>query len=308
MPRSDDRLDALVFLVLTLVWGTTWAAIRVALVGIPPLTGVAVRFSLAGTLLLVLAWRRGVALGRSSRERWLWLVTAATTFAGSYGLVYWAEQWVPSGLAALLFATYPLWVALGARWLGLESGGGALRLAGLLLGFAGVAVLFSEDLEGLAGPGVRRAAAIFLLSPIFSAIGSLAVKRWGKGISAISLGAVPMLLTGVAMALVAATLESGRALSLAWAPWAATLYLALFGSALTFTLYFWLLARRSVVGVGLIAYTVPMVAVLVGHLALDEPFTPRLALGALLVLGGVALALRSRRAAVPPAPRIVTSP
>jgi drug/metabolite transporter (DMT)-like permease len=297
--RSADRLDALVFLALTLVWGTTWAAIRIALAGIPPLTGVAVRFALAGALLCALAWRRGVALGRSARERRLWLLTAGTTFAGSYGLVYWAEQWVPSGLAALLFATYPIWVALGARWTGLESGGGLTRVAGLLLGFAGVAVLFSEDLDRLAGAGVRRAAAILLLAPILSAVGSIAVKLWGKGISAISLGAVPMLLTGVAMAVVAASLERDRPLSLDWAPWAATLYLALFGSALTFTLYFWLLARRSVVGVGLIAYTVPMVAVLVGHLALDEPFTPRLAMGALLVLGGVGLALRTRRTAAP---------
>ncbi len=301
MSRQADRLDALVFLVLTLVWGTTWAAIRVALAGIPPLTGVAVRFALAGAMLWALARHRGVALGQSARERRLWLLTAATTFAGSYGLVYWAEQWVPSGLAALLFATYPLWAAVGARLSGLESGGGALRLSGLLLGFAGVAVLFSEDLEGLAGSGVRRAAAILLIAPILSAVGSVAVKRWGRGISAISLGAVPMLLTGVAMALAAAALERGRTLSWAWAPWGATLYLALFGSALTFTLYFWLLARRSVVGVGLIAYTVPVVAVLVGHLALNEPFTPRLAIGALLVLGGVALALRTRRASSPPA-------
>jgi len=156
-----------------------------------------------------------------------------------------------------------------------------------------VAVLFSEDLEGLAGAGVRRGALILLLAPVLSAFGSVAVKRWGRGISPLSLTSVPMLLTGAAMGLVAAVLERGRPVSWSVGPWAATLYLALFGSALTFTLYFWLLERRSVVGVGLIAYTVPVVAVVVGNLALDEPFTPRLALGALLVLSGVGLALRA---------------
>lgn len=296
MPRPGDRTDALVFLLLTLIWGTTWAAIRVALTGIPPLTGVAVRFALAGALLLLLALARRVPLGRSRRERGLWLANAATTFAGSYGIVYWAEQWVPSGLAAVLFATFPIWVALLGRWLGLERELSTGRWAGLLLGFAGVAVLFSEDLDRLAGPGVRRAAAILLVAPILSALGSVLVKRWGSGLSAISLSAVPMLLTGGAMGAVAAVAERGRPVLWTPAALAATLYLALFGSALTFTLYFWLLSRRSVVGVGLIAYTVPVVAVLVGNLALDEPFTPRLALGALLVLGGVALALRPRRA------------
>lgn len=102
-----------------------------------------------------------------------------------------------------------------------------------------------------------------------------------------------MLLTGAAMGLVAAVLERGRPVTWEVGPWLATLYLAVAGSALTFTLYFWLLGRRSVVGVGMIAYTVPVVAVLVGNLALDEPFTPRLGLGALMVLSGVALALRT---------------
>jgi len=290
-------IDGLVFAALTLVWGTTWAAIRVALLGIPPLTGVAIRFALAGALLLALAAFRRIRLGGRPGERRLWLLNAATTFAGSYGIVYWAEQWVPSGLAAVLFATFPIWVALLSRLLGLEGRLAPGRLLGLLLGFAGVAVLFSEDLEGLAGSGVRRGALVLLLAPLLSALGSVAVKRWGQGISPLSLTSVPMLLTGAGMGLVAAVVERGRPVAWEVGPWVATLYLALFGSALTFTLYFWLLGRRSVVGVGMIAYTVPVVAVVVGNLALSEPFTPRLALGALMVLSGVALALRPPRRA-----------
>ena len=88
---GSGRLAA-AFLVLTLVWGTTWAVIRVGLAGIPPFTGVALRFAIAGLLLLALARRLGVRLGRSRRERWLWVVNGLLSFCVSYSVVYWSED------------------------------------------------------------------------------------------------------------------------------------------------------------------------------------------------------------------------
>ncbi len=300
--RSGVGGDVAIFLLLTLIWGTTWAAIRVALVGIPPLTGVAIRFALAGVLLLALALARGVRLGATRREVRLWWFNAATTFAGSYGLVYWAEQWVPSGLAAVLFATFPIWAVVLGRWfLPGERIDGRRSLA-LVAGLAGVALLFSEDFARLGGTEVRRASLLLLVAPAASAAGSLAVKRWGQGVSPLSLTAVPMLMTGAGVGLAAAIAERGREIGTAPAPWLATLYLALAGSALTFTLYFRLLARRSMLAVSLISYTVPLVAVLVGVIALGEPFTLRLGLGTLMILGGVGFAVAPRRKLAAPPP------
>lgn len=295
-PGPGELADAGVFALLTVVWGTTWAAIRVSLEGIPPLTGVAVRFALAGAVLFVLARARGVALGRTRIERRLWWINAATTFAGSYSLVYWAEQWVPSGLAAVLFATFPIWVVLLGRVLLPAERVGAARVAAVLLGFAGVAVIFSEDFSRLGGADVRRASLVMLAAPLLSALGSVCLRRWGSGISPLSLAAVPMLLTGGALGLVAAATEREQPLLWAPAPWLATLYLSLFGSALTFTLYFWLLARRSALFSSLISYTVPVIAVLVGWLFLDEPVTGRVLSGGGLVLLGVGLVVRPPRA------------
>lgn len=284
-----------VFALLTVIWGTTWAAIRVSLQAIPPVTGVAVRFALAGLVLVVIGHLRGVRFGQTRVERRLWLVNAATTFAGSYGIVYWGEQWVPSGLAAILFATLPLWtVALGHFVLPGERGG-FRRLGGILLGFVGVAIVFSEDFRKFGGPQVLFAALVFLVAPLVSALGSLSVKRWGGAVSPFSIAGVPMLLTGGAMGLLALIVERDRPIlfgGAATGPWLATLYLSLFGSALTFTLYFWLLARRSAVVASLIAYTVPICAVLVGWLLFDEPVTWRLVTGGGVVLGGVAATLR----------------
>ncbi|MEO8276857.1 MAG: EamA family transporter [Thermoanaerobaculia bacterium] len=283
-----DGKEVGVFALLTVIWGTTWAAIRIALQGIPPITGVAARFAIAGVALVAFGALRGVRFGITRTERRLWIVNAATTFAGSYGIVYWGEQWVPSGLAAILFATLPLWIVLlGPFFLGKKSGGWS-RVAGVLCGFVGVAIVFSEDFEKFGGAQVRFASLVFLLAPFVSAIGTLAVKRWGEGISPYSTAGVPMLLTGAGMGLLALLVERQRPIAWTAGPWLATLYLALFGSALTFSLYFWLLSRRSAVVASQIAYTVPICAVVVGWLAFEEPVTWRLVVGGGVVLAGVA--------------------
>jgi drug/metabolite transporter (DMT)-like permease len=280
---------------LVLIWGTTWAAIRMGLAGIPPMTGVALRFGIAAVVLLALTPFFGVRLGRLPNERWLWGANGLLTFCLSYGIVYWAEQWVPSGLTAVLFATFPLFVALlahvlipGERLTGVGS-------LGILVGFAGVAVIFSEDFAKLGGPAAKRAAIVFLLSPLSSALGSVLVKRWGKGVHPLSITAVPMALTAVVMGVVAAVAERGRPLVFDRPAVLGLLYLALLGSAVTFTLYFWLLARLPATALSLINYVIPVVAVSVGTLGLGEPLTARILAGTVLVIAGVALALRARR-------------
>jgi drug/metabolite transporter (DMT)-like permease len=280
------------FLILTAIWGTTWAAIRVGLTGIPPLAGLSARFLLAGGILLAVAFARGLPLGRTPLERRLWWVNGVATFLVPYSVIYWAEQWVPSGLSSVLFSTFPLWVVLIGLWLLPEERAGWIRLAGVALGFLGVAVLFSEDFTRLGGLGVRLPAAVLVLGAAVSAGGSVAMRRWAGEIS-------PMLGTGVATGLGAFWLERDRTWSFGPAAAAATAYLAVAGSAVTFTIYFWLLKRRTAMTASLVSYTAPVVAVAVGTLVFDEPFTARGALGTALVLGGVAAALaagrRSRR-------------
>jgi drug/metabolite transporter (DMT)-like permease len=245
--------------------------------------------------LLVPAFK--VRLGAAGRrEVALWVVNAAFSFCGSYGIVYWAEQRVTSGLTAVLFATFPLFVAGLGHFVLPGERLSRLGAAGTLVGFSGVVVIFSEDLSRLGGPGVAAAAAVMLLSPFVSAIANVAIKRWGAGIHPLSLTAVPMALTGVVMGTLAALVEGDRAISWTGPAVGSLLYLSLAGSALTFTLYFRLLARIPANRLSLITYAIPVVAVAVGTAFLDEPLTARVVAGAALVVGGVALAVR-------PAPR-----
>lgn len=287
---------AAAFVLLTAIWGTTWAAIRLGLEGLPPFTGVSLRFLVAGALLLALVPVFGVRFSWSRREVGLWIANGGLAFSASYTVVYWAEQYIPSGLAAVLFASYPLFVA-GLAHLALPAEKLSARAAGgVLLGFAGVAVIFSDDLRALGGEDTRAVALLFLVSPVVSAIATVAVKRWGAGIHPLSLTAVPMLLTGIVVGVLALLFERQTALVFDLRSLGALVYLAVPGSAVTFTVYYWMLAHAPATRVALIAYTIPIVAVVVGALAFDEPVRARLLVGGALVLAGVAIVNRSRSA------------
>lgn len=276
---------------LCLIWGTTWSVIQVGLEGVPPFTGVALRFGISGSVLLAVALVRGIRLGATRRERVLWVGNGALSFAVAYGVVYWAEQWVPSGLAAILFAVYPLFVAILAHFV-LPGEMLTLReVAGTLIGFGGVGVIFSEDMSALGGPEVALGATVMLLSPLASAGGSVAVKRWGGGIHPVSLAAVPMLVASMVMAAPAIGLERARPIHWTGASVFALLYLAIVGSAVTFSLYFWLLSHLPAKRLALIAYVIPVIAVGIGVLR-GEPLTGRMLAGSACVVIGVALAVR----------------
>jgi drug/metabolite transporter (DMT)-like permease len=277
-----------------MIWGTTWAAIRICLRGFPPLTGVALRFSIAGVALLLIAPFFGVKLGGGSRTWRVWIINTILTFCISYSILYWAEQWVPSGLASVLFATFPLFVAILAHFLLPGERLTVLGLLGVLIGFAGVAVIFSEDFNKLLGPKVAFASVVVLLSPICSAVGSVTVKKWGDGIHPLSTAAVPMALTGLLVAPVAWASERSLGMHPTPGPVLAVFYLALIGSALPFTLYFTLLKRLKATQLSLVNYAVPVVAVIVGAVFLSEPVTLRMVAGAVLVIVGVAVAGRAK--------------
>jgi drug/metabolite transporter (DMT)-like permease len=283
---------------LTLIWGTTWAAIRVSLEGIPPITGVALRFAIAGALLAVVARWKGIPLvSRSRREHGLRLCHTVLSFCVSYGVVFWAEQWVPSGLAAIVFATFTLFIVVMAHFVLPDERLTVRSVSGVLVGLAGIATIYCTDFASLGGRQVAFAAVVMLVAPVVSAVANVAIKKWGRDVHPVSLNAVAMLQGSVIMAIVAAVAEHGRPLDVDAASLGALLYLAVFGSAVTFTLYFWLLQHIRAGTLALIGYGTPVVAILVGCGLLDEPLTINVVTGALMVIVGVALATVRKREA-----------
>ncbi len=296
MRRPGPVWMILAYALLVVIWGTTWSVIQIGLEKTPPIGGVAIRFLLAGVLLWAIARARGVPLGQKKYEKSLWWINATLAFAVSYGIVYWAEQWIPSGLVSVLFATYPLFIALFAQFAlpgeRLSRGEGV----GLVLAFAGVAVIFSADFSVLGGRAGFVAALVMLASPAAAAIATICVKRWGGSIHPLSLTAVPMFMAGAAMGIVALVFERGRTYTWDGPAIGALLYLTVIGSAVSFTLYYWLLAFLPAKRLALIAYLIPLIAVTIGTLR-GERLATRVLLGSATVIAGVALALHidSRR-------------
>lgn len=296
MKAPGPVLKAATLAFLVVVWGTTWAAVRISLRGFPPFTGVALRFVIAAVLLVLIARATGTPLGPvNSKDRWLRVVHALLSFCVSYGIVFWAQQFIPSGLTSVLFATFPLIVAVMAHFALPGERMTLPVLAGTVLGFAGIATIFSEDLDRVGGTAAASASLIMLASPFVAAISTVVVKKWGRGIRPVSFNAVAVGYAAIVMGVVAAVTERHEVIVPERWPVAAILYMAIASTAITFPLYFWLLQHMQARRLALIGYGTPVVALYLGVFFLDEKLTTLTLVGSAMVVVGVAVASHSPR-------------
>ena len=276
------------YAILVLVWSSTWVSIKIGLEDLPPLFGAGIRFALAGVLLLAgaAAARRSIA----STDWRLATLLGVLPFALTYGLIYWAEQYVPSGLAAVLFGVLPLYVALLASAVLPEEPLRTRLLLGIGLAIAGLALAFRESLslgdEELAG----LAAAAVVVSPMASAIGNVAIKQRGAKLDAVVLNGWAMLLAGVLLLVASAPGEDWGATAWSAEAVGSILYLAVVGTAFTFVTLTVLLRELPAVTISFISVLLPFGALAFGAALEDERITPAVVAGAALVAAGIAVA------------------
>jgi drug/metabolite transporter (DMT)-like permease len=268
-----------------LVWSSTWVVIAVGLEDIAPFFGAGVRFTLAGVGVLLAA----VGLKRPLRTDFaLSALIGVLPFATTYGLIYWAEQYVTSGLAAVLFGMLPLYVALLAA-LFLPSEPLTPRLfAGVGIAIAGLVMAFSESLH--LGAGTALAALAVVLSPICSAIGNIAIKKRSAGLDPLVMNGWAMLTGGAILLAVSAFSEDWGATVWSPASVGSILYLAVFGTGFTFVTLTVLLRELPAVTVSFISMIIPFGALALGAVFRDETVTALAVFGALLVVAGIAVA------------------
>jgi drug/metabolite transporter (DMT)-like permease len=291
----------LAFAIIYFVWGSTYLAIRVGVREVPPFLLAAMRFLVAGLVLYGWTIVRGE---RSPRGRqWMSVfLLASLIFVLDYGLLFWAEQRVPSGVAAVMLATIPAFMALSEIIL-LRTQKLTVRLAlALLIGLGGVAVLMSHSLS-LGGLPIDRAGAVALIiaSVGWSVAASLMRKLPLPSSKVMSSGA-QMLAGGVLLALTAGALGELRNFhpwAVSWAAWLSLSYLIVAGSIVGFTAYVWLIDRESPTKVGTYAYVNPVVAVLLGYFLGGEGLGLRTILGTLCVLISVVVITTTRRVKKP---------
>ena len=276
----------LAFAIIYFVWGSTFFAIRVGVREVPPFLLAAVRFSVAG--LILYAWM--IARGERSPTRRQWrsvFLLAILIFVFDYGLLFWAEQRVPSGMAAVMLATIPVYMAL-SEIIFLRTQKLTVRLAvALLIGVGGVAVLVSRSLNVGGAPIDRLGALALLVAGISWSAAATLTRKLPLPPSKVMSSGVQMLAGGVMLALTAATLGEFRNFhpsDISRAAWLSLVYLIIFGSIVAFTAYVWLIHHESPTKVGTYAYVNPVVAVVIGYFLGGEPLGLRTILGTAFVL------------------------
>ena len=289
--KHEKAMAYAAFAIVCVVWGTTYLFIRIALETIPPLLLTGPRFTAAGLIMLLIAKLRGQSIPRDFRTLAnLALVGFLMVGVGNFSVV-WAEQWVPSGLAALLVATAPFWMAIIEAF---RTGGERLDLRGgigMLIGFLGVAMLVTPS-----GGMTPNWSVAFVLGALAIQVGG-ACWQYGsahgkyklKHVPLLSSAALQMLFGGLILSIVG--LGSGEASRFVVTPrtLGALAYLTIFGSIVAYSAYVFALAHMRTTHTSLYAYVNPVVAVFLGWLILGEPLTWVSVLAMVVILAGVAL-------------------
>ncbi|MEW6510078.1 MAG: EamA family transporter [Bacteroidota bacterium] len=277
------------FFIVSTVWGSTWLAIKIGVERIPPFLAAAVRFVIASAILYAIIRFRGLVITRTPDAKKLYLAMGILSFSIPFALVYWAEQYIPSGLASILFAAFPFWVAIFSHVMLRNEPVDGFKLAGIVMGFAGILIIFWGDFtldNSLAAIGMGA----MVFSTVLQAYCLILIKRLGHAISPYVMNFVGMAMgAGCLMALSLAT-ERWEGITWDAAALLSILYLALIGSVVTFVTYYCLLKRIQAVYLSLTSLINPIVAVLLGALVLDETLGASVSAGAGLVLVGIVVA------------------
>jgi len=286
---------------ICLIWGSTWLVIKVGMNGVPPFLAVGLRFGLASAVLfaLALARRRGLKM---DKDGWACAISSGTlNFTFAYACVYWAEQYISSGLSAVLYCTMPLVVSLLSRFWTKSETLSPRKLLGIGVAMAGTVVLFRPERAASRQETLGMLAA--LASVVLAAINLVTVKRRGKNADVFLMNAYGMGMAAPCLLALSAALDSYAGLAFTRVNVAAIVYLALFGSVAAFLAYYHLIKIMDATTLSLITLIFPIVAVWLGWLLLKEEVSRAMLGGMAAVLVGVAVSLFA-----PEAPAAAASP
>jgi drug/metabolite transporter (DMT)-like permease len=277
------------YALICLIWGSTWLVIKIGLVGVPPFLGAALRFTLASAVLFALLALRGTKIRLTRDDKICILSCGLLSFSLSYACVYWAEQYISSGLAAILYCMMPLATALLSRfWTRSETLSGR-KIGGIAVAMAGTAVLFWP------GAGVSRAelagTAVALGSVVCAAVNLVMVKRHGRDTDIYVMNAFGMGLGAALLLALSAFAESHAIVAWSRDNVLAIVYLSLAGSVTTFLSYYYLVKVMEATKLSLITLIFPIVAVALGRVFLHESLPARVWSGTAAVFLGVAIAI-----------------
>jgi drug/metabolite transporter (DMT)-like permease len=285
----------LVWLLLCLIWGSTWLFIKLGLDDLPPFTFAGIRFVIAAAILFGIIAARRLPLPRSRADWLLLAVTGLLSFSLNYGLLFWGEQYVSSGLAALLQATIPAFGLVIAHFYLPGEQMTPTKIFGVVMGVFGVGVVFSNQLH-VAGSRALLGSCAIVLGAACAAYANVLVKARGAKLDPAILAGGQMLFGLIPLLLIGIPLE-GNPFHFHWTRMAviALFYLAIVGSVIAFLLYYWLVQHMDVTKTMLVALVTPVIAVILGVVVLSEELNWRTFAGGALIISGIGLIVVRKR-------------
>jgi drug/metabolite transporter (DMT)-like permease len=283
--KSEKLLIVLGFIAVTLIWSSTWLVIKVGEGSVPPIFGVAFRFGYAMIVIAIISYFRKAKLLWDRNSVLLYFILGFFSFSIPYILVYEGEERISSGLTSIIFAVYPLVVAVISHFVLATERLTFLKISGILVGIFGLAVIFWTDLSqgGVATTG----SIMVVVSTMFQGASLVCVKKMGKHISPLTLNLGGMLVGNVVLICLAFALEDVSTVHLDVAGALSIVYLGTFGTVVAFVVYYWLLKRVDAVLLSLTTLVTPVLAVVLGVWLLHEAFSRRIYAGGFLVLLGI---------------------
>ena len=288
MRTNGKSLVLIAFVAMCLIWSSTWIMIKLGLRGAPPMTAVAVRYMIAAMVIFFIISLRRIRLPLNRNFLYLGLFLGVFQTGIPYVLVYWGEQYISSGLAAILFATMPICVAVFARVM-LRDPLTLRKIVGILVSFAGVWIIFSDSLN-FGGTNAIMGMTACLASAVLASLSSVVVKKYACSYDPFATLLLPFTLGSLLVWCAAIPMERSNPVTYDAFTWFTILYLAIMGSVTAFAIYFWIIKRIDVTVLSYQTFIIPVLAVLIGWLFLDEIVTIRVIAGSASILGGIALA------------------
>lgn len=288
-------MQIFVFILLCIIWGTTWLAIKFSLQGIPPFLGAAFRFTVASIILLIYVRLNKAPMRLNKSDFKNVFISAILIYPVDYGLIYWSEQHLSAGVTAIFFATFPLFISIFSNFVFKNETFNKWKFSGVLIGFSGVVLIFYDHLlltnyEQL----VIFAIIAVIVSAAAAAYSTLIVKKHLSHISTGPLTLHQMFWGLLSLSIISFAFGETTNININWQVAAAVFYLGAIGSAVAFVLYYWLLKKISAITLSFIIYITPVVAIFADWLIFDETIALKTFMGMLLIFCGIALSQKGQ--------------
>ena len=277
------------FVFLCLVWGTTWVAIKITLEGMPPFFGAAARFLVAALVLFLFAKAKKISLALDKKYMQIIGISAFLMYVFDYGLVYWGEQYLTAGVTAIFFATFTLFTTVWSNFIFKSEHFRWNTFLGIVIGFIGILIVFYDQLlvTDFSKMVIWGSLAI-IVGAAGGAMAVVIIKKYAHDVNPVSITLHQMLYGLVFLVVLGLLVDDVHSIKLSPRIITAIVYLGIFGSALAFSVYYWMLKNMSAITLSTVIYITPIVAIIFDFLILGEKISLQAIIGTAVIFVGIA--------------------